>query len=368
MRRMGRGDEPFRPGDPSGPPGGDGSSGGFGRFFGRVFENPDNPLGWSLRLFTASGIAVRIHLFTVLFVIVELLWSIPKGNAGLPFMAAAMASLLILVLLHEFGHCFACRFVGGSADRIVILPFGGLALCRPPERWMAHLITAAGGPLVNAALLPVFAAALWFAGLESVVLFNPFAPISVLNDPVFHSASNAAFWAKATLWWAHYINIVLLGFNLLLPAYPLDGGRILQAILWRRLGYNRATEITIYTGIAAAGALGVFGLAANETILVVIAVFAMWSCWVERKRLRGEIDLGGSEFAMGTSLAPADDLEDPWTAMRRAKRRQALAREQRELDRILAKIAESGMASLNRAEKRLLKRATDRKRREESAG
>jgi Zn-dependent protease len=353
MSRLGRDNDPF---------GTSGGSGRFGRFFGRVFENPDNPLGWSLKLFTAAGIAVRVHLFTIVFIIVELLWSIPQSNAGLGFMAIAMGSLMLLVLLHEFGHCFACRWAGGSADRIVMLPIGGLALCRPPDHWRAHLITAAGGPAVNVLLVPLFVAGLWASGLGSTILFNPFNITATLTDPAFNSQSTAAFWAKIALWWAHSTNLILLAFNVLVPAYPMDGGRLLQASLWSRWGYHRATETTVYVGFAAAMAMGIVGLASNSSILVVIAALALWSCWTERRRIRGEIDLGSGDFAMGTSLSPAEDLEDPWTIRRKARERRALAHERAEVDRILEKIAATGMASLTRAEKKTLKRATARKR------
>ncbi|MBL8745466.1 MAG: hypothetical protein JNK58_03825 [Phycisphaerae bacterium] len=356
------------PFDSEGPTGMSDGGGRFSRFFGRVFENPDNPLGWSLKLFTASGIAVRIHLFTIVFVIAQLLWSIPRGHSGVGFMAISMACLLVLVILHEFGHCFACRFVGGSADRIVMLPIGGLALCRPPERWRAHLITTAGGPMVHVLILPMTCALLWFAGLGSVVLFNPFAPSLALSHPAFHSSGAVLLWLKIALWWTHYVNIVLLAFNVLIPAYPMDGGRLLQAALWSRMGREAATEITIYVGFAAAGALGVIGIAANESILVIISAFALWTCWVERRRLRGVGELGSEEFALGSALGPADDLEDPWTIRRRAKARRAAAMEQRELDRILEKIAASGMGSLTPTETRTLKRVTKKKQREDGGG
>jgi Zn-dependent protease len=360
-----RNHDPF---DSDGQAGTSGGNGRFARFFARVFENPDNPLGWSLKVFTASGIAVRVHLFTIIFVLVELLWSIPQKNIGIGFMAIAMTCLMLLVMLHEFGHCFACRYAGGSADRIVMLPIGGLALCRPPEHWRAHLITTAGGPLVNLAILPLTCVTLWFAGLSSVIVFNPFAASLVLTDPAFHSSSTFLFWVKVALWWAHFVNIVLLGFNVLIPAYPMDGGRLLQSALWSRMGHDRATEVTIYVGFVVSGALGVFGIASNESILVVIAAFSLWTCWVERKRLRGEVELGSSDFALGTALGPAEDLEDPWTIRKRAKQRRALAQEQRELDRILEKINATGMSSLTRREKKTLKIATERKRKADRGG
>ena len=152
---MSRRDAPFESFDPSG------SGRGGARVWNRVFENPENPLGWSVFFCRFRGITVRVHIFTLVYIGVMLLWSIPKSNAGILYMAPAMASLFVIVLLHEFGHCFACRRTGGEADRIVMLPFGGLALAQPQQNWKSHLITTVGGPLVNVVMLPFTSAALW---------------------------------------------------------------------------------------------------------------------------------------------------------------------------------------------------------------
>lgn len=336
------------------PPGDDLGRGRWGRFVSRVLENPDNPLGWSLRLYRAFGITVSVHLFTVLYVLITLAWSIPDRNTGLIYTAMAMAALLVLVLLHEYGHCFTCRRVGGEADRIVMLPFGGLALVRPPDHWKAHLLTTLGGPAVHVLVLPVLVLALFALGLRGHILFNPFTPGAVLASADFASTSTAMSLLKTGVWWTHYINIVLLAFNVLLPAYPLDGGRILHAALWARMGYARATEITVAVGMAAALALGVFGLVVNQTILVVIAAMALWACWTERKRIRGEADLASDPYGIGG----APTLAEQEAEERRVEQEE---REQEELDRILAKIAATGMDSLTGREKRVLKAATRRR-------
>lgn len=349
------------------PPPADDSGGrsGAGRVFARLFENPDNPLGWSLKVFTAFGIAVRIHLTTILFVVFMLLWSIPPGHAGIGFMSLSMGSLLLLVLLHEFGHCFACRWVGGAADRIVMLPFGGLALVRPPDGWRASFITTAGGPAVHILIVPLTSAALLAAGLGRHIIFNPLNPMGVIGDPAFAGSSSFVSYARVGLWWLHYINIVLLAFNVLIPAYPLDGGRLVQALLWRKKGYRAATEITVTIGLLAAMALGIFALVADESMLLVIAVFSGWSCWMERRRLRAPDELGESLGSLGSGVSgvPDDDAEQAEKESReQAKRRAAEEAEQAELDRILARISEVGMDGLTRAERKTLQRATEKKR------
>jgi stage IV sporulation protein FB len=349
------------------PPPSDDSGGrsGAGRLFARLFENPDNPLGWSLRVFTAFGITVRLHLTTILFVVFMLLWSIPPGHAGIGFMTLSMGSLLLLVLLHEFGHCFACRWVGGTADRIVMLPFGGLALVRPPDEWKANFITTAGGPMVNVAIVPLTSTALFLAGLGGHIIFNPLNPMGVISDPAFAGSSSIASYARVGLWWLHYINLVLLAFNVLIPAYPLDGGRLMQALLWRKKGYRVATEIAVTIGLLAAMALGVFALVADESMLLVIAVFAGWSCWMERRRLRAPDELGESLGSLGSGISgiPDDEAAQLERAKRESEKQRATEEaEQAELDRILARISEVGMDGLTRAERKALQRATEKKR------
>ncbi len=339
-------------------------------FWHRLLENPENPLGWSLRMFVLWGITARIHLLAVVYILAQLLWSIPPSHGGILFVAPAMLALFVIVLAHEFGHCIACRRWGGEADRIVMLPWGGLALTQPPNDWRAHFGTTAGGPLVNVVLVPVFAGSLWAAGLGSTVLFNPFAPFATIST--IAGGSSVVVLLKVTLWWLHAVNLIILGFNLLLPMYPFDGGRLIQALMWRNLGYGRSMHISVLVGFAGAMVLGVGALLVEKAMLVLIAVFGAVSCWTELRRLRGEADLVTGEFNPGAGPGgdPSDDpiLAPPSRAeIKRAdaeaKIAEVRAKEQAEVDRILAKIGASGIESLTKAEKKALERETERKKR-----
>ena len=120
--------------------GGFGASGGGGGWFHTVLRwlNMTFPLG------TYAGIAVRLHI-TFFFALLFFL-----GVFGLTFHTLQITALLFLcVLLHEFGHCFGCRAVGGHADRILMWPLGGLAMCAPPRRPWPEFVTVAAGPMVN---------------------------------------------------------------------------------------------------------------------------------------------------------------------------------------------------------------------------
>ena len=116
----------------------------------------DDPMSWSLPIMRVARISVRVHLFFLVFVVVLLTHAASvtsDGAVGVRPTLLGLAGLFLVVLLHEFGHCIACRMVGGTANEILLWPLGGLASCDPPERPRAHFWTAVGGPLVNVALI-----------------------------------------------------------------------------------------------------------------------------------------------------------------------------------------------------------------------
>lgn len=338
-------------------------SGGFSAALRRVFGDGENPLTWSLPLYRAWGIGVRIHIFYVVYILIELVRSIPHDQLGPGPTAMAMASLFVLVLLHEYGHCIACRRVQGDADRIIMWPLGGLAFCSPPHRWQAHLITAIGGPAVNVILWPVLGAAVVLVtGSASTLLFNPFDLTPTLLELHLRSGDQPT-WLVA-LWFAYFINIVLFAFNMLVPMYPMDAGRVAQAIMWRFMGYAKSMRIATVMGMVAAGVLAVIGITTNEMIFFAIAIFGGVTCWMEKRRL--EFDsaggvLDGYDFSRGYQGMPDDE---PVPSPGRAQRRKAHKRQldQAELDRILDKIAKEGMGKLTKRERRFLERESTRRK------
>lgn len=346
-----------------------GAGGGFRAGLRRVFGDGENPLGWAIPLYTAWGIRVKISIWFVFFAALELIWSLTRDSIGFPYMVIGMASLFLLVLLHEYGHCFACRRVGGTADQILMWPLGGLAYCVPPHRWKADLITTVGGPAVNFVLWPILGGALLALGVGwGAVLFNPFAPGQALGEVLIVTGGRGAFgrWGTVILWWLYYTNAILFCFNMLLVMYPFDAGRIVHALLWRKMGHRRATDLVTRVGLGCAVALFLFAITfEGGTLLVGIALFGGMSCWMERQRLKmaaGDPVLEGYDFDRGFAGMPSDD-DDEEADRKRQKRRQKELEEQQELDRILAKIASTGMGSLSRGEKRWLERATERRRR-----
>jgi hypothetical protein len=174
------------------------------------------------------------------------------------------------------------------------------------------------------------------------------------------AASEAVVW----VWWLHYLNFLLLAFNMLLPMYPMDAGRTMQNLLWSRLGYRRAQEIAVNTGFVVAIGVGLLGLY-METLLLGIAIFAGVTCWMERQRLRFEGDTyeSGNYSDAGYTRALRDQQQEqrgPTKAER--KRRRRAVEEQEELDRLLAKIARDGMGGLTRKERAFLQRTSAERR------
>lgn len=330
----------------------------------RLFGGSDDPLRWSLPLFRFAGISVRLHVFFLIFIIARLVASLPGDSLGPGYTALGLGALFLIVLLHEFGHCFACRYVGGEAEEILMWPLGGLAYCSPPNRPAAHLVTVVGGPAVNVVLLVLFAPLLYvFTGAWQAALPNLLAPGESF---ALMSAAGGGVWLTA-LWWLNVTNLILLLFNLV-PMFPLDGGRIVQALMWMRTDYRRSMTLAVNTGFAAAIVLAVLALvikSENDIMLLGVAIFGGIVCYLEKRRLQfaeEELGFAGYDFSRGYAGLEDEDDEHHVRAERRAeKEHERRERESAEIDRILAKVSATGMDSLSYQERRVLKRATKRR-------
>ncbi len=175
-------------------------------------------------------------------------------------------SLFVIVLLHEFGHALACRQVGGTADQIVLWPLGGIAFVRAPARPGALLWSIAAGPLVNLMLVPV-----------TVIPYVMLA-FSSMGDNVNPDL-------KQYLFSLAFINMVLLIFNML-PIYPLDGGQIVQALLWFAIGRVQSLLVVSVIGMVVGGIVLVLALVAGQIWFTVLAVFCVFRSFVGFQQAR----------------------------------------------------------------------------------
>lgn len=163
------------------------------------------------------GITVRLHFTFLIFALVRA-FEYPHLGYGIAF----VVGLYICILLHEFGHALAARWCDGEAEEILLWPLGGLAYCRPAFHPTAHLITTVAGPFVTLVLWLAF----W--GIEAVLENMAGIPWAVL-----WFVSTMKFW-----------NLGLLLFNLL-PAFPMDGGRIVRDTIWHWMSAETATAIAV---------------------------------------------------------------------------------------------------------------------------
>jgi stage IV sporulation protein FB len=209
-------------------------------------------MSWSLNIGSIAGTVVRVHITFVLFLgwIFAASWA--SGGADAAWQALVFMLLLFAcVLAHEFGHIFTARAFGVSTPDVVLLPIGGVArLERIPEKPSEEFLVAIAGPLVNVAITAVLVV-LAGAGLAS---------LHTVENPNVSLIDRLAA-----------VNLFLAVFNMI-PAFPMDGGRVLRAIMASRLGFVRATEIAAMIGQGVAFALGFIGLLYNP-MLIFIAIF-----------------------------------------------------------------------------------------------
>ena len=210
---------------------------------------------WSWRIGTLLGIELRVHatflLLPVWIATVQLLngKSVEAAMTGVAFMLATFGC----VLLHELGHSLAARKYGIPTRDITLLPIGGIArLERMPEKPHQELWVALAGPAVNVAI-----AAVLFAWLRAANAGEPLVGLNMAGGPLLERLLAANVW--------------LVLFNLI-PAFPMDGGRVLRALLASRMEYAKATHIAASVGQGLAFLLGFIGLFANP-MLVFVALF-----------------------------------------------------------------------------------------------
>jgi ADP-ribose pyrophosphatase len=310
----------------------------------------------SVPLFRFAGIDVRAHSTMVIFAFLMLLIGAGKESVWQDRIIG-MTAVFLVVLLHEFGHSFTARWVGGSADQIIMHPLGGLALTQPPFRPLAHFLTTAGGPAVNVVICLICGAILY-----SITGGLPWNPLWTHPYLKFDGWGEVSFYT----YWIYQISYFLLVFNLM-PIYPLDGGRLVQEVLWPKMGYYRSTILSCNLGMIGATIVAAVGLAIGNFFLLILAAMGIFYCYQMREQMKAQGPYAfetDQTFGESWSTTPSrrNDASDRRAAKRAEKQRRAEAIEQETIDRILAKVSEKGMHSLTWWERRSLKKATENQR------
>lgn len=382
-----------------------------------------DPMKWALPLYRAFGIQVRIHLLFFLITIPMCLRLIAETKGVIWWFDIFMITtglVFLSVLLHEYGHSFSARWVGGESSEILLWPLGGLAFVEVPHTPRHHAIVTICGPAVNAALCLLCSLALVAGGYSPLKSLNPFnspygtethnfqdgrtysseyryfiykagtaEPVGIgiqsgdqkVDFAVAEGGERAvlpawAIWAWRLCW----INWWLFLFNMLIPAYPMDCGRLLHSYLWTRTDYSRATIICCYVGYAVAAVMLGLTIATNEAILGGLALFIGISCYAAlQKEKETERGAFGYDFSQGYTSLERDNPTDPplhrpkrkgflksWLDARKAKKihreqTQRIEDDQR-MDSLLEKINRQGKQSLTDEERRFMERVSARYR------
>jgi Zn-dependent protease len=249
---------------------------------------------WSWRIGRIAGIDVYMHFtFLILLGWVALAYYREGGPAGAVAGVLFILALFGIIVLHELGHALTARHFGIATRDITLLPIGGVArLERMPEDPRQELLVAVAGPAVN------------------VVLAVVFLGILLLREGLAHQSLVLRF-GGSFLDQMFWINVSLVLFNLL-PAFPMDGGRVLRALLAMRMDYVRATQVAASVGQAMALAFGFFGLLYNP-FLIFIALF-VWmgaageASMVQLRAALAGIPISQAMFTDFRTLAPHETL------------------------------------------------------------
>jgi Zn-dependent protease/predicted transcriptional regulator len=254
---------------------------------------------WSWKIGRVSGIDLRVHAtFAILLIWLALLYYQDTGTAagaarGVLFTLAMFGS----VVLHELGHALTARRFGASTRDITLLPIGGVAhLEHIPTQPHQELWIALAGPAVTVGIAAAIYILLRVLGL----------PVGFVKEATAHGERGAFL---AQLMW---VNVSLVIFNLL-PAFPMDGGRVLRAVLAFRMDYLRATEVAARVGKWFALLFGIIGLLVSP-FLVLIGLFVWLAAASESSATQMHTLLGGVNVERVMirdvrTLAASDTLE-----------------------------------------------------------
>ena len=259
---------------------------------------------WSIPLGRLFGIEIRVHL-TFLFLLV-FVWSTEAATQDASAAVHALALVGIIfgsVVLHELGHALVARGSGVPAKGIILLPIGGITILDeanvipdPVNGWKRDIRIAVAGPLVN----------LFIAALSAFVLIAVIPGFSLTARPLLHPSA-----LLRSIVWA---NLYLGVFNLL-PAYPMDGGRVLRAVFSRRVDMVQATQRAVRIGHVFSIMFMMVGMLMSNWWLVMIGFFLFVGAQLEERSavFQSVLQSVRLEEVMLTdfaTLSQADTLED----------------------------------------------------------
>lgn len=262
---------------------------------------------WSFKAGRAFGIELRIHItFFLIIAWAAYIWGVgyEGGVAGAFYGALLISLLFVCVVIHELCHSRMAIHYGGEVDSITLLPIGGVSLLKNmPDEPRKELWVSVVGPASNIVI----------AALLGILLIVLPGKVSAATTEEFTNVITGIS-LQGLVTYLLIINLMLALFNLL-PAFPLDGGRVLRSILAQRMSYVRATRIAVTTGQVFAFALGIAGLLLGAWLWILIAVFIYMGAEQEgagaqMKTVLSRLKVGQAVARNVRVLSPAEKLAD----------------------------------------------------------
>jgi len=263
-------------------------------------------MDWAFTLGTVRGIKIKIHL-TFLLVI---LWAaynwgvtLRRGSSGALFGIALIAVLFLCVVLHELAHSFVAMFYGVQVREIELSPIGGVAkMDELPAKPYQEFVMALAGPLVNLALaVPLGLMVLW-----------------MVRGGFIRSIGHLVYLMGKPSWQGFILNLfasnILLALFNLIPAFPMDGGRILRSTLAWGIGQRQATRWAVRVGQGLASLMAVAGLLSGNLMLVLIAIVVSVGAhqegrFTDLQAVLGEMQVGQALITPCPILSSDDTLQ-----------------------------------------------------------
>ncbi|WP_456416933.1 site-2 protease family protein [Methanocaldococcus sp.] len=214
-------------------------------------------MNYSIRLFRVMGIPIELHITFILFLIIIIGLSVINKNI---FWAILFILLFVSVVLHELGHSYVAKKYGVKIEKILLLPIGGVAMMDKIPR-EGELKIGLAGPIVS-----------FIIGI-SLLIISQFFDINIGGYPLIYTVG--------------LLNLMLGSFNLI-PAFPMDGGRVLRAILSKKYGYLKSTKIAANIGKSLALAMLIFGLLSMNIILILVSLFVYFGAEQESRMVEVE--------------------------------------------------------------------------------
>ncbi|MBT8245976.1 MAG: site-2 protease family protein [Winogradskyella sp.] len=257
----------------------------------------------NLNLGSVSGIKIKVH-WTFIFIILWVVFAELKQGGNTQSVLYNVAFILVVfvcVILHELGHALTAKQFGINTKKITLLPIGGLAsLDKIPESPRQELIVTIAGPLVNVAIALLLYFFIQFENYSNLNLDEAFIVLKKLTLQNF-------------IFYLFVVNIGLVIFNVI-PAFPMDGGRVLRALLSLRMNRVKATKIAASIGQFIAAFFLLFGLLYNP-FLVFIALFIFLGAYgenqmVQHMALLKDHNVKDAMLTNITTLQPETTLDD----------------------------------------------------------